>query len=108
MKRLISYSSAVGLAAILTGCIIPAGPTGGISALVYTDVSGPVGGVMGNVASTKTGTATVEGVICVATGDASIKTACLNGGITKVHHVDYHTTSVLGIWGKTVVTVYGE
>jgi hypothetical protein len=43
-----------------------------------------------------------------ASGDSSIKAAAANGSITKIEHVDYHTTSVLGIWGKTTVTVYGE
>ena len=54
------------------------------------------------------GQATSTGIICVATGDSSIKTAAANGGITKISHVDYHTTSVLGLYTKTTVTVYGE
>jgi hypothetical protein len=44
----------------------------------------------------------------VATGDSSIKAAAANGGITKISHVDYHTTAVLGVYAKTTVTVYGE
>ena len=48
------------------------------------------------------------GIICFATGDSSIKAAAANGGITKISHVDYHTTSVLGLWAKTTVMVYGE
>ncbi len=58
--------------------------------------------------STKVGEASSEGIICVATGDSSIKTAAANGGITKISHVDVHTTSVLGLYVKTTVTVYGE
>jgi hypothetical protein len=30
------------------------------------------------------------------------------GGITKIHHVDFHSTSILGIYAKYMVTVYGE
>jgi hypothetical protein len=54
------------------------------------------------------GQASSTGIICFATGDSSIKTAADNGGITKISHVDYHTTSVLGIYAKTTVTVYGD
>ena len=71
------------------------GPVGGVGGVVYTDVSGPVGATS-NTAGTKMGQATSTGIICVATGDSSIKTAAANGGITKISHVDYHTTSVLG------------
>jgi len=31
-----------------------------------------------------------------------------NGGITKIHHVDYKTEVVLGIYAKLTVIVYGE
>ena len=106
MKRVVFSCIAVGLVA-LTGCVGPIGPVGGVGALVYTDVSGPVGATS-NTAGTKMGQATSTGIICVATGDSSIKTAAANGGITKISHVDYHTTSVLGVYAKTTVTVYGE
>ena len=44
-----------------------------------------------------------------AVGDASIQTAMENGGITKVHHVDYKTRSVLFlIYNSTTTIVYGE
>ncbi|NIV10833.1 MAG: hypothetical protein GWN62_05950, partial [Aliifodinibius sp.] len=31
-----------------------------------------------------------------------------NGGITKIHHVDFHSTSVLAIYAKFKVIVYGD
>ena len=83
------------------------GSVGGVNGLVYTDVEG-AGGATGNTGSSKKGVATSEGIICVATGDSSIQAACANGGITKIHHVDYHVTNVLGIYCETVVKVYGE
>jgi hypothetical protein len=83
------------------------GPVGGVGGYVYTDVSGPVG-VTSNSGGSKMGQAESTGIICVATGDSSIKAAMANGGITKISHVDYHTTSVLGVYAKTVVTVYGD
>ncbi len=106
MRRGFVGSLALGLAAV-TGCVGPMGPVGGVGGFVYTDVSGPVGATS-NTAGTKMGQATSTGIICVATGDSSIKTAAANGGITKISHVDYHTTSVLGLYTKTTVTVYGE
>jgi hypothetical protein len=106
MKRLVVSSLAAGLLAV-TGCVGPMGAVGGVGGMVYTDVSGPVCAT-GNTGGSKMGQATSEGIICVATGDSSIKTAAANGGITKISHVDYHVTSVLGVYAKTVVTVYGD
>jgi len=75
--------------------------------MLYTDVSGALGATS-NAGGSKMGQATSTGIICVATGDSSIKTAAANGGITKISHVDYHVTSVLGLYVKTTVTVYGD
>ncbi len=107
MKKLIGYSLAVALVTFLTGCVGPMGPIGGTGAWVYTDVSGPLL-VTSQTGASKVGQAESTGIICVATGDSSIKAACDKAGITKVQHVDYHVTSVLGVYAKTVVTVYGE
>jgi hypothetical protein len=45
--------------------------------------------------------------ICLG-ADASIKTACKNGGITKISTVDLNTTNVLGIIVTYTCTVTGE
>lgn len=92
---------------LATGCVAPNGPIGGSYGYVYTDVSGAVTATS-NAKGTKVGTATSKGIICFATGDSSIKAACENGGITKISHVDYHVTSVLGLYVETTTTVYGE
>ena len=107
MKKLIVASSVASLLILATGCVGPTGPLAGAGGGIYTDVSGPlaVGSASG---SSKMGSATSKGIICFATGDASIKAACANGGITKIHHVDYHVTSVLSLYVETTVTVYGE
>ncbi len=107
MRKLIGCMSAGALAVLLTGCVGPMGVAGGAYGYVYTDVSGPVLATS-NSGCSKVGTATSKGIICVATGDSSIKTAAANGGITKISHVDYHVTSVLGLYVETTVTVYGE
>lgn len=107
MRKLIGCASAAALAVLITGCVGPMGTAGGAYGYVYTDVSGPVLATSNSGAS-KVGSATSKGIICVATGDSSIKAAAANGGITKISHVDYHVTSVLGLYVETTVTVYGE
>ena len=107
MKKLIGYASAVAVAGLVAGCVGPMGTVGGVGGSIYTDVSGPVLATSHSVSS-KMGTATSQGILGFATGDSSIKAAADSAGITKIQHVDYHTTSILGLWAKTTVTVYGE
>ena len=107
MRKLIGCACAGAMAVLITGCVGPMGTIGAAGGMVYTDVSGPVLATSNSGAS-KVGSATSKGIICVATGDSSIKAACANGGITKISHVDYHVTSVLCLYCETTVTVYGE
>ena len=107
MKKLIGYASVVAVAALVAGCVGPMPSVGSVGAGIYTDVSGPILATS-HPAGSKMGQASSTGIICVATGDSSIKAAAANGGITKISHVDYHTTAVLGVYAKTTVTVYGE
>ncbi|MEO0087670.1 MAG: TRL-like family protein [candidate division WOR-3 bacterium] len=44
----------------------------------------------------------------IVTGDASIKAAMENGGIRKIHHIDYQVTNILGIIATYKTIVYGE
>ena len=113
MRKLIGCMSAGALALLLAGCVGPTGgAVGGSWGGVYTDISAPLitisAPMNANVGTSKVGEASSEGIICIATGDSSIKAACANGGITKINHVDCHVTSVLGLYVKTTVTVYGE
>ena len=107
MRKLIGCASVAALSVLITGCVGPMGPMGAAGGMLYTDVSGPVLATSNSGAS-KVGSAKSTGIICVATGDSSIKTAAANGGITKISHVDYHVMSVLGLYVETTVTVYGE
>lgn len=43
----------------------------------------------------------------IDTGHAGIQNAAKRAGITKIHHVDVNTKTVIGI-GMTTVQVYGE
>ena len=54
------------------------------------------------------GEATQTGIVLFSTGDASIEAAMKNGKITKIHHVDYKTTTVLFLYTKQTTIVYGE
>jgi hypothetical protein len=107
MRKLIGCACAGALAVLMTGCVAPLGGVGGTYGMLYTDVNGAMLATSNGGAS-KVGSATSKGIICVATGDSSIKAACANGGITKISHVDYHVTAVLGVYVETTVTVYGE
>ena len=74
----------------------------------YTDVKAPLA-VTSNANSSKVGSAEASSILgAIATGDASIETAAKSAGITKIHHVDEHSTSVLGIFAKYKIYVYGE
>jgi hypothetical protein len=103
MKKLF-FSLCAGAALVLSSCGSISSPAMG---MLYTDVKAPIA-VTSNSASSKVGTASASMIIGIATGDASIETAAKSAGITKIHHVDQHTTSILGVYGTYTVTVYGE
>ena len=107
MRKLIGCACAGALALLITGCVGPMGGASGTYGMVYTDVSGALMATS-NTGASKVGEAKSQGIICVATGDSSIKAACAAGGITKIQHVDHHTESILGVWAKTTTIVYGE
>lgn len=104
MKKLMVVAS---LAALASGCVM-VGPSNADSALTL-DVQSPDTRFIDNsVKPVKKGTATASGIICFTEGDASLKAAMENGGITKIHHVDYKVKNILGIVGSTTTIVWGE
>ena len=95
------------LATVATGCVM-FGPTNA-NAPIVLDVQSPDTSFIDNsVKPVKHGTATATGIICFTEGDASLKAAMDNGGIKKVHHVDYKVKSIFGIVGSTTTIVWGE
>lgn len=109
MRKLAMKLTVIGLlgaAALLAGgCAMVQSPVMGT---IYTDVQGP-GAVTSNSGSSKMGTGSCSSILgIIATGDASIATAAKSAGITKIHHVDYYSQSILGFWAKYTVKVYGE
>jgi len=102
MKKLVFAFS---VALLLSSCATVKSPLSGI---LYTNVKAPVA-VTGNSNSTKVGTSQATSILgIVATGDASIDAAAKSAGITKIHHVDEESRSILGIFAKYKVFVYGE
>lgn len=88
----------------MTGCMTVASPAVG---WVYTDVKWPQASTS-NGAGMKTGSSEAMSILgIVALGDASVETAAKKAGITKIHHVDFHSTHIL-VYGKIVTTVYGD
>ncbi len=107
MKKAALVSLLVVVAVAATGCVVPfSAPNYG--AFVTANVGGPIAGVDNNVGMSKVGEAESTAIIFFAQGDCSIKAAMENGGITKVHHVDSESFSVLGLYSVTKTIVYGE
>ena len=103
-KTLRSLLVLVLAAAFLGGCTMAMSP---IANTIYADYDGPLL-VTGNSGWSKVGIAEATGIIGFGSGDVSIKAAMEDGGITKIHHVDYKSTNVLGVYSKLKVMVYGE
>lgn len=79
-----------------------------VTGTIYSEVKGPLA-VTGNSGSSKVGTAECQSILgAVALGDASIEAAAKEAGITKIHHVDTESKSILGIIAWFKVVVYGE
>lgn len=101
---------------LLTGCAVngPLPPAG----LIITNVKAPDSaatlamrtGMKEEVKPLKSGKASATAVFGLFSGgDAGIDQAMKNGGITKVHHVEYETTMFLGGFIHSLTTiVYGE
>lgn len=103
MKRLLALGL---IGAALSGCAVGVSP---VTGMWYTNVSGPVTVGSSTDTPTKVGRATVRSLFGVyAVGDASIDTAAKNGGITRIHHVDFETQNILGVVADFTTVVYGN
>ncbi len=101
MKKLFTAAFAI---AMLSSCAAVKTPVAGMA---YTNVKDGMA-VTANAGSSKVGTAEVKGYLgLVAIGDASIQKAAKEAKITRIHHVDYHSQSILGIVNKYTVYDYG-
>ena len=106
MKKMMTFLGvAVFAACFLVGCTYPVHTP--ISNMLYSDYEGPLAATS-NPGWSKVGTAEVTSVLGLGSGDASIKAAMENGKITKIHHVDYKSKNVLGVYSTFKIIVYGE
>ncbi len=104
MMRKVVLAGIIGSFGLLGGCAsnYPVGAA-------FTDLTLPIHATELGGRPHQVGTAECTSILSlVATGDCSIEAAKQNGGITKVHHIDWKAHSILGIIGKYQVTVYGE
>jgi hypothetical protein len=99
------------VASVVTGGCLTTAPTQVDGMLLDVDVHGPHAWVAefdNSVAPSKSGRAEASGILGVAYGDASIRTAMQAGGLTQIHHVDTRTITVLGLYAKSTTIVWGE
>lgn len=105
MKKVKMLVLVAGSALLLSSCAAVKSP---LTGYIYTGVKAPVTATS-NSNSTKVGTSKATSVLgWFAFGDASIDAAAKSAGISKIHHVDEKSTSVLGIFASYEVYVYGE
>ncbi|MGD0276672.1 MAG: TRL-like family protein [Syntrophales bacterium] len=79
-----------------------------VSGFIYTNLKAN-DTVTSHVRTDKTGTAQCISILgWVATGDCSISAAMKNGGITKIHHVDFNAKSILMVYAEYTTIVVGE
>ena len=106
MKKIILVL-VLGAGLLVQGCATSSPFIGGL----VTSVDGPLAATPYPVtAKAKVGTGSTSCILgLVSFGDASIHSACAQAGITKIQHIDYHTTVILfGIFSSYQIYVYGE
>lgn len=111
MRKTLPPVAAVLLLTCLTGCagyvrapVVP--PIG----LAFDSFQAPLDlDVQGTSLAGMEGRASTYNVLgLVAFGDAGVKAAAANGGITRVEHIDYRFVQVLGLFSKFTVIAYGQ
>ena len=105
MRRFVVYAILCSVLMLSVGCIASGGPMVGT---IFTQVKGPVEVSDNAVAASKMGYSEANGILGIATGDASIHAAMSQGGLSKVHHVDVEVMNVLSIYGRVKTVVWGE
>ena len=104
MKK-IALCLVVALAAIMfTSCAsyVPAGS-------FYTELKLPVAVGEATAKPSKKGTASCRSILgLLATGDASISSACASADITTIRYIDWEAKNILGIIGDYTLVVYGD
>ena len=111
MRLILVVTMAVATCFVITGCAgFMRAPVVPPLAFVYTNTSAPLDVDMDKTTlGSKKGTATVSNVLgLVAFGNASVRAAAQDGGISQINHVDYDFLNVLGVFSRFTTVVYGE
>jgi len=99
----------------LSGCasnLFPGGPSP--AGVLVTNVTSPsqylAVATDKDAQNLKTGKASASAILgIIAFGDSGIDAAMMDGGITRVHHVDHQVNLILyGIWFQDTTIVHGE
>ncbi len=106
MRKKVLLSCAAFAAMALASCSTITSQSG--MGVLYTGVTeGQM--VTSNQLGSKVGSGSTIGVLgLVSVGDASIQTAANSAGIKKISHVDAKKTSILGLFAKYQILVYGD
>jgi hypothetical protein len=106
MKMTAALVASFLLALGAVGCVgAPVVPPLGV---IYTDLDAPLtlgGGDFGS----RRGESSVECFLgLISTGDAGVRAAAKNGGISQVKRVDYEFYNLLGIYQRYTTVAYGN
>lgn len=109
-SKLINFLAVLTVASFVTaGCAVP--DTTHLPGSIMFDV-GHEGWVVaedGKISSTKTGKSTQDSILgWISGGSTAINDAATAGEITKISHMDYHASHILGLIGDCTLIVYGE
>ena len=104
MNRKATSMFAVAAAVLLSGCAMASSP---VTGFMYTQVLGPI--TASGPSGAKMGKSCANSILgIVATGDASINSARLAGGISTVTSIDHESTSILGFYATYCTIVRGN
>ncbi len=100
MKKLLLIAA---IGTFFAGCaVVP------LPGVIYTDADYGLDATA-NAVGSKVGTGQATAILgIVATGDASINSAARKAGISRISHVDYKVTSIIGVYQTYEIYVYGE
>jgi len=112
MKKLMIVAAAAAIGFGVAGCVGTGGPSVssaiGIGGIIDDNCSPASFRIDNTVKAAKCGQATSKGIVLYTSGDSSIKAAMDNGGITKIHHIDYKVFNIFNLYSKATTIVWGE
>ena len=109
MRRLFFALLAIAGSASLVGCVLEA-PVVPPIAVLYSNIRAPIDvNLDGTPVESKRGEASTTTIFgLVSFGDAGIKAAADEGGLTTIESMDYAYLNILGIYQKFTTIVYGK